>query len=53
MGLHDYVLQVCDDDFDCCIAEPYIDPISDDITLEQALSHPLWKASMDDEYKSL
>jgi hypothetical protein len=53
MCLHDYVLQVCEDDFDYCIAEPYVDPISDDITLEQALSHPLWKASTDGEYKSL
>jgi hypothetical protein len=51
--LHDYVLQICEDDFDCCIAESYTNPINDDITLDQALVHPLWKASMDDEYKSL
>lgn len=51
MHLDDYDLSF-GDDVDLCNVET-TDPVSDDISFEEAINHPKWNKSMKEEYQSL
>jgi hypothetical protein len=51
--LDNYILSVTPQDFDLCIPEQSIEPLDDQLTLNDALQHPGWTTAMNDELHSI
>jgi hypothetical protein len=51
--LNNYILSITPQDFDLCIPEQPIEPLDDQLTLNDALQHPGWTTTMNDELHSI
>jgi hypothetical protein len=51
--LNNYILSVTPQDFDLRIPEQPIEPLDDQLILNDALQHPSWTTAMNDELHSI